>query len=144
MSVYKTTVKRSRILTLLNHKCPHCREGDIFKHKSSYHLKGFMMMNDKCSVCGQPTEIEQGFYYGTGYVSYAIAVAFSVATFVAWWVLIGISVDDNRIFWWLGINSFLMLILQPYFMRLSRTIWLSIFVKYDTAWRSGKKKLVAV
>ena len=91
-------------------------------------------------VCAQQTEIEEGFYYGTGYVSYAMAVAFSVSTFVAWWILIGMSVNDNRVFWWLGINAFLMLILQPYLMRLSRTIWLSIFVKYDATWRSGKNK----
>lgn len=144
MSEHNSAVKRNYIPALLNHKCPRCREGNIFKHKSSWHLKGFMMMYDKCPVCAQPSEIEEGFYYGTGYVSYAIAVAFSVSTFVAWWVLIGISADDNRVFWWLGINAFLMLILQPYFMRLSRIIWLSIFVKYDATWRSGKNKLIKV
>ncbi len=101
-------------------------------------------MNDNCPVCGQMTEIEPGFYYGTGYVSYAIAVAFSVFTFAAWWVLIGISVDDNRVFWWLGTNAFVMLVLQPYLMRLSRTAWLSIFVKFDKARRQGKHKMVAV
>ena len=130
--------------TVLNNKCPHCREGNIFKDKGSFHLKTFMKMYDNCPVCGQKTELEEGFYYGTGYVSYALAVAFSASTFVAWWVLVGMSVDDNRVFWWLGTNAFLMLILQPYFMRLSRTIWLSIFVKFDAAWKSNKKKLVVV
>lgn len=101
-------------------------------------------MNENCPVCGQQTEIEQGFYYGTGYVSYAITVAFSISTFVAWWILIGISVNDNRVFWWMGINALFMLILQPYFMRLSRTVWLSIFVKYDRNWKSGKTKMVVV
>lgn len=88
-------------------------------------------MNEKCPLCGQKTELEQGFYYGTGYVSYALTVAFSASTFVAWWVLIGMSVDDNRVFWWMGVNIFLLVLLQPYFMRLSRTVWLSFFVKYD-------------
>lgn len=136
--------KHGLLWTLLNHKCPHCREGEIFKDKNYFHLKTFMQMNDNCPVCGQKTEIEEGFYYGTGYVSYALAVAFSTSTFVAWWVLIGMSVDDNRVFWWLGTNAFFMLILQPYLMRLSRTIWLSIFVKFDTEWKANKKKLVAV
>lgn len=122
---------------IFNHKCPQCREGNMFRDKGSYRLKSFMMMNEKCPVCGQKTEIEQGFYYGTGYVSYALTVAFSVSTFVAWWVLIGMSVNDNRVFWWLGTNAVLMILLQPYFMRLSRVVWLSFFVKYNANWRSA-------
>jgi hypothetical protein len=93
-----------------------------------------MKMHEKCPVCGQPTELEVGFYYGTSYVSYAVTVAFSVATFIMWWVLIGFSIDDNRIFWWLGINAFLLIVLQPIFMRLSRSLWISWFVKYDQDW----------
>ncbi|MEY3152881.1 MAG: hypothetical protein RLZZ49_1161 [Bacteroidota bacterium] len=92
-------------------------------------------MKEQCEVCGQPTEIEVGFYYGTGYVSYALSVAFSVATFLAWWVLIGFSLDDTRFFWWMGTNAVLMIVLQPLFMRLSRSIWLSWFVKYDKDWK---------
>jgi hypothetical protein len=95
-------------------------------------------MNEYCPVCGQPTEIETGFYYGTGYVSYALTVAFSVASFVAWWVLIGFSLDDSRFFWWLGSNAVLLVLLQPLIMRLSRSIWLSWFVKYDPQWKDNK------
>lgn len=123
--------------TMLKQKCPHCREGYLFQDRNSYRLKNLFKMNEKCPVCGQKTEIEPGFYYGTSYVSYALTVAFSASTFVAWWVLLGFSTEDNRIFWWLGINGALMLLLQPYFMRLSRAIWLSFFVKYDKEWRNG-------
>jgi hypothetical protein len=98
-------------------------------------------MNQHCPVCGQPTEIEVGFYYGTGYVSYAITVAFSLFTFSLWWLIIGFSLDDNRLFWWIGINAALMILLQPVFMRLSRSLWLSWFVKYEPDWRN--KKIVA-
>jgi uncharacterized protein (DUF983 family) len=130
--------------TILNHKCPHCRKGNMFLSDSSYKLKGSMKMYDYCPECGQQMEIENGFYYGTGYVSYALTVAFSVSTFVAWWVLIGLSVDDNRVFWWLGTNAFLLLLVQPYFMRLSRTIWLSFFVKFNANWKAEQNKKIAV
>jgi len=93
-------------------------------------------MNEHCPCCGQRMEIETGFYYGTGYVSYAITVAFSVSTFVAWYVIFGMSINDSRVFWWMGTNALLMILLQPWFMRLSRAIWLSFFVKYDPDWRS--------
>lgn len=125
-------VKPNYIKTLLLQKCPRCRKGNMFKNPGKYYLQNFMQMNDSCGVCGQKMELEPGFYYGTGYVSYALTVAFSVITFVAWWVLIGVSLDDNRMFWWLGVNTVLMLLLQPFLMRLSRAIWLSFFVTYDS------------
>jgi hypothetical protein len=125
--------------TIFNQRCPHCRKGELFKVKNPYRLKSLFDMYDNCPVCGQRTEIEPGFYYGTSYVSYALTVAFSASTFVAWWVLIGLSTEDNRVFWWLGINGTLMVLLQPYFMRLSRAIWLSFFVKYDEDWKLESK-----
>jgi uncharacterized protein (DUF983 family) len=126
----------SYLLSVLDNRCPRCREGHLFKHKNPYALKRhrFMQMNEKCPVCGQPTDIEVGFYYGTSYVSYALTIVFSVATFIAWWLLIGFSIDDDRIFWWLGINAVSLIVLQPVFMRLSRSFWISWFVKYDPDW----------
>lgn len=125
------------LLSVFNNKCPRCREGDLFVSKNAYALKSneYIKMHQNCRVCGQPTEIEVGFYYGTGFVSYALTVAFSGATFITWWILIGFSIDDNRIFWWLAVNAFLMLALQPLFMRLSRSIWISWFVRYDPDWK---------
>jgi uncharacterized protein (DUF983 family) len=130
----KSDKENPSILNLLQCKCPRCRLGDMFVNKRPY-SKRFMKMYDKCEVCGQYFDIEVGFYYGSGYVSYGLAVALSVATFIAWWILIGISVDDNRIFYWLILNAILILALQPVLMRLSRTVWLAMFVKYDPDWR---------
>lgn len=122
------------ILNLLRCKCPRCRLGDMYVNKKAY-SKGFMKMPDTCPVCGQHFELEVGFYYGSGYVSYGVTVALSVATFIAWWVLIGISADDNRVFYWLVLNAIFILAMQPVLMRLSRTFWLAVFVKYDPHWR---------
>jgi uncharacterized protein (DUF983 family) len=119
----------SYIPSLLQLKCPRCRKGNMFIERSAYR-KGFMKMHDTCPVCGQKMEIEPSFYYGTGYVSYSLTVALTVATFIAWWVLIGFSFSDNRFFYWIGFNAVFLIALQPYLMRLSRTVWLSFFVKY--------------
>jgi len=134
--------KPSYLLSVLANKCPRCREGSLFQSKNAYEFKKsrYIKMNDNCPVCGQRTEIEVGFYYGTSYVSYALTVAYSVATFVAWWVLLGFSIYDNSIFYWLGVNSVTLLLLQPVFMRMSRSLWLSWFVKYDTDWQSHEAK----
>lgn len=95
-------------------------------------------MNKTCTVCGQPTEIEVGFYYGTAYVSYALTIAISVATLIAWAVLIGLSTSDNRFFYWMGFNAVLLIFLQPWIMRLSRSLWISWFVKYDPDWKQNR------
>lgn len=129
----------SYLISMLTNKCPRCREGHIFHTKNAYDFKqsNYIKMNEKCPVCGQPTEIEVGFYYGTSYVSYSLTVVFSALSFVAWWILLGFSIYDNSIFWWLGINSTLLLVLQPVFMRMSRSLWLSWFVKYDPDWQNN-------
>jgi hypothetical protein len=100
-------------------------------------------MNKTCPVCGQATEIEVGFYYGTSYVSYVLTVALSVASLVAWWVIIGLSVNDNRFFYWLGFNAVLLLLLQPWLMRLSRSLWISWFVKFDLLWEEHQPEDVS-
>lgn len=115
----------------------------MFKDRNPYtnlKLSHIFDMHDNCPVCNQKYDLEQGFWYGTGYVSYALAVAVSVATFVAWLVLIGISADDNRIFWWLGSNTVLLVLLQPWLMRLSRVIYIRFFVKYDDNYEHTKPK----
>ena len=118
----------------LTMRCPRCRRGPMFKDPNPYRklsLKHIFEMHEHCPECGQKYDLEPGFWYGTGYVSYALAVAISVASFVAWWVLVGISVSDNRVIWWLVANAVLLIVLQPWMMRLSRSIYMRFFVSYD-------------
>ena len=132
-------MKNTYLWSTLANKCPRCREGDLFVSKNPYRFSEITKMNENCPVCNQPTEIEVGFYYGTGYVSYALTVAYFVTTFVAWKVLIGMSfdLDDNRIFYWMGSAILLLFIIQPLLMRLSRSIWLGWFVHYDKDWKNN-------
>ena len=126
--------KPSYLISIFTSKCPRCRRGNMFNQPNPYKkvkLSHIFDMPDNCPECGQKYELENGFWYGTGYVSYALAVAISVTTFVAWLVLIGVSTEDNRVFYWLGFNGVLLVLLQPWMMRLSRVIYLYIFVSYD-------------
>ena len=136
----KNEEKKPGIVNLLACKCPRCRKGDMFVHNNPYKWGKFMKMNEKCAVCGQVFDIEVGFYYGTGFMSYALSVALSVVTLVAWWVLADISINDNRIFYWLVFNALFLIALQPVLMRLSRTFWLAFFVRYEHNWRQKAAK----
>lgn len=131
------TESKPNFLKLFACKCPRCRKGDMFLDKNPWRLKNTMKMHKACPVCRQPLDIEVGFYFGAGYVSYALSIALSAATFIAWWVLIGFSFEDNRFFFWMIFNALFLIALQPYLMRVSRTGWLAFFVRYDKNWRTN-------
>ena len=94
----------------------------------------------RCPECSQLYELEVGFWFGTGYVSYVLSVLLSILTFILWYALIGMSVQDSRFFWWLGLNVALLIFLQPWLMRLSRVIYLYFFVRYDPHYKTTKGK----
>lgn len=129
--------KPNLIFSVLACKCTRCRRGDMFKTKNPYDLKNFMKMNERCTVCNQPLDLEPGFYYGTNMISYTLAVLICVFTFFLWWLTIGFSLQDNRFFWWIGMNAALLILLQPPLMRISRAVWLAFFVRYSPKWREG-------
>ncbi len=126
--------RRSYLSAVFGCWCPRCREGKLFRNNSSLNLTKNMAMHDRCAVCGQVTDIEVGFYYGTGYVSYLLAIFFTLISLLAWFLLIGFSFKDRRFLAWIVLNSVVLLALQPWLMRFSRSLWLSFFVPYEPDW----------
>ncbi len=124
------------IASVLSNRCPKCRRGKLFTSSNPYNFRTTMDMPKNCPVCGQAFELETGFYFGTGYVSYGLSVLYLGLSFIFWWFAIGISVADNSIYWWLGINSVLLLVLQPVLQRLSRSVWIAFFVRFDPGCKS--------
>lgn len=134
-------IKRSYLGSVFTCRCPRCRQSHLFEDRNAYHLKNTLKMHKACPTCGQPTEIEVGFYTGAAYTSYALMIAVLTSVTVAWYVLIGFNMrdlDDMRIFWCLLTGVAAVLITTPYVMRLSRSLWLSFFVHYDKNWRTNK------
>jgi uncharacterized protein (DUF983 family) len=125
--------KPNMLSAILGMKCPNCRKGDMYINKSIFPLKKMMNMPERCPVCGQKMEIEVGFYYGTGYVSYGLSVAVAVFNIVWYAVLVGFSWKDNSVWWYLGITTVMLILLQPLLMRYSRVLYLYMFVKYRSS-----------
>jgi hypothetical protein len=48
------------------------------------------------------------------------------------------SVNDNRMFWWLGANIALLVVLQPWMMRISRVIYTRFFMSYEEDYDTKK------
>jgi uncharacterized protein (DUF983 family) len=138
----KSGKSASYLSSTLSCRCPRCREGKLFTNHLSINLKKNMEMNKECPVCGQPTEIEVGFYYGTSYVSYVLSILISVGVIIIWFLVIGLS-EIYLLVSWMIFNGILLLILQPWLMRLSRSIWISWFVKYDPYWKEHQPEDVS-
>lgn len=122
--------KPALLPSILKMKCPNCRKGRMFTYPSIFPLGKMLDMPERCPQCGQKMELEVGFYYGTGYVSYGLTVAIVAACFIAYWVILGLSYKDNSVFYALGASVVIALLLQPWLMRMSRVLYLYMFVKF--------------
>jgi len=123
--------------SVLANKCPRCRQGDLFISRNPYNLKSTMKMPEHCPVCGQKYELQTGFYFGTGFVSYGLSVMLLGAVFIIWALTLGLSYKDNSIIYCLIAAITVTVLVQPLMQRLSRSIWLAFFVRYDKNWRDN-------
>jgi uncharacterized protein (DUF983 family) len=120
----------SALKSLLQLKCPNCRKGNMFNQASIFPMNKMLDMPERCTECNLKFELETGFWFGTGYISYAISVALLIMMAVIFSLTYGFDFDDNSIFIFLGIAISCMILLQPILMRLSRALYLRIFVKF--------------
>lgn len=120
-----------KLKSIISFSCPRCSKGKLFTHPSSYR-KGMAEMNLSCANCGLNFKREPGFYYGAAYVSYALTVALWVAWLVALMVFDAIgfvhfAIRDHAIFYLVS-GVILLLLLLPLIYRISRAIWIHLFV----------------
>lgn len=118
----------SKLLSILQMKCPRCHEGPIYLHRNAYNLHEAGKMHKSCPRCGLDYQPEPGFYFGAGYVSYALTVALSIAIFILLFPFV------NWYHWeiYVGVILAILLLTFPLLFRYSRVIWLYFFVKYDS------------
>jgi uncharacterized protein (DUF983 family) len=125
--------KGSRIYSILGMKCPRCHEGDVFETKNPY--KQMSAIHKTCSHCGLRYEKEMGFFFGAMYVSYMLNIALFVTCIVAYFILLDQYISGTLL---MIIYVSLTVILMPVYYRLSRTIWLNFFNKYEPDKRGTK------
>ena len=111
---------------IFKHRCPRCRKGKLFTH-AAYNIRHTIDMPDKCPHCEQAFHLEPSFYYGALYVSYGLQVALFATVAVA----VAVLYPEAPTSWYLIGVTAAALLLYPLIIRLSRSIWIHIFVKYD-------------
>ncbi|MGB5610431.1 DUF983 domain-containing protein [Eudoraea sp.] len=118
--------KGNKLYSILTGSCPRCHQESMYTDTNPYHLGSLFKMQERCTHCNTKYKIEPSFFYGAMYVSYAVGIAFAVAAFVIAFLIIGTSL----------LNTFIaivvtMVVFLPFIIRLSRNIWINIFIKYD-------------
>ena len=107
-------------------KCPRCREGNMFPEGTLYTTQ-FAKMYPKCPCCGQSFEPEPGYYFGAMFISYAITTAiFLVALFV-----LSLLVEEITMLMVFVTVTVVVIGFLPVIFRLSRSMWISIFIRYE-------------
>jgi uncharacterized protein (DUF983 family) len=117
--------ERTKFKSILQAKCPCCREGEMFTH-ATYSFN-YDKMHKNCLTCNLRYEVELGFFWGAMYISYAFSVA-----------IIGtVLVVSNFVFEvenaWIYIGNILVFLaaLYPLSFRYSRVFMLHFFGGVD-------------
>jgi len=120
-------LKGTKLYSIATMTCPRCQESKLFTTSNPYDFSRIFKMPEHCPTCGQKFEMEPGFYYGAMYVGYGVSVAYLVSVWVALLVIYPSFTTTEYLVGAIGT----LLLLTPFFFRLSRVIWINLFVKYD-------------
>ena len=118
--------KGAKLYSILRGACPKCHEESMYKNKNPYILTETLKIHDHCSHCKTKYRLEPSFFYGSMYVSYGVGIAFAFAAFIISFFVF--DADINIIF--ISIIATLV-VFAPIIMRLSRNIWINLFMHYD-------------
>lgn len=118
--------KGNKLYSIINGCCPRCHEESMYITKNPYVLTDTLKMHERCSFCNLKYRIEPSFFYGSMYVSYGVGIAFATATFV----ISHLIFDSSLVVAFISIVATLVAF-GPIIMRLSRNIWINMFVHFD-------------
>lgn len=119
-------LKGTKLYSIFTGTCPVCQNESMYTSTNMYNPKKTQEMHERCSHCDTKYKIEPSFFYGAMYVSYGVGVALAIATFVI----------ANYVFNLGRLNIFfaimaIMILGLPVIIRLSRNIWINLFMSYD-------------
>lgn len=126
--------KGNKMYSVLTGSCPKCHQESMYQNKNPYVLTETLKMNDRCSHCQTKYKIEPSFFYGSMYVSYGVGIVFAfIAFIISYFIFNG---GRNAAFLSIIITMVLSL---PIILRLSRNIWINLFIHYDKQFENTPK-----
>jgi len=122
-------LKGTKIYSILTGNCPVCHMESMYKNSNPYKIEETLKMNERCNYCNTKYKIEPSFFYGAMYVSYGVGIGFAVVAFAIAYYVAKLSLLAS-FFCIVGT----LVVFLPIILRLSRNIWINIFMHY------GKEK----
>lgn len=119
-------LKGTKLYSIFTGTCPVCQNESMYTSPNLYNPSKTQEMRERCSHCDTKYKIEPSFFYGSMYVSYGVGVAIAMATFVLGYFVF----DLSRWHIFLTI-TFISIVSIPIVIRLSRNIWINMFMDYD-------------
>lgn len=98
----------------------------MYVDKNPYNISNTMKMHERCGHCGTKYKMEPNFFFGAMYVSYALAVLACILIFGITFGALNWSIERSFI----AILVSLILLMPP-ITRLSRNIYINLFMSYD-------------
>ena len=127
--------KGSKNYSIFKNKCPKCHEGDFFKYSYTYAPSKVTKIHEHCPKCNLKYMLEPSFFYGAMYVGYAITVGTCVVTFLISTLLFKLELLAS-----FAVILIASLLLMPLNLRLSRILWINMFVSFDKKPTESKTK----
>jgi hypothetical protein len=122
--------KRGLVISMLTMQCPSCRQANVFKNKSIFPLKELVLLKDNCEVCWQKMKSERN---NGGGINYALTMMLFLLNLAWYWPIFGLSYEDNSPYYFLITSTVVVVLAQPYLMRLSRMLYLYLYISFGDA-----------
>lgn len=119
-------LKGTKINSILTGSCPVCQNESMYTVQNPYKVTSTLTMEEQCSHCNTKYQIEPSFFFGAMYVSYPVGLIFGGFSLFLSYIVLELSLLTSYI-----ILILFMLLCLPIILRLSRNIWINIFMKYD-------------
>lgn len=114
----------SWLKSILDYTCPKCRKTNMFLEP--FEFKKPLRMHERCTNCKQSFEPEPMFYYGAMYISYMLSSLIFLP--IALTLVFGFD-------WKVGNTMFFIVVLGAllyyWVLRVSRSIWIHLNVRFD-------------
>jgi hypothetical protein len=119
--------KPALLPALFSMKCPSCRKSIVFVNKSIFPLNKCLTLKDECEVCGEKMKSESN---NGGGINYALSMLLFFLNLLWYWPIFGLSYKDNSVFYYLAASTAVVILAQPFLMRLSRMLYLYLYIGF--------------
>jgi uncharacterized protein (DUF983 family) len=119
--------KPALLPSIVTSRCPNCRKGRVFMNRSVFPLGKCLALHDRCPACGQKMKYEQN---NGGGINYALTMMLFFLNLLWYWPIFGITYKDNSFYYFFITSIGVCLLVQPWLMRLSRVIYLYLYIRY--------------